>query len=246
MPDEGEIRVNRLDPNRKAVWSGGQWYEIGGNAGSKPLPVGVQKLEADELEQLGAAGSMNQTIATNRDRLERGSLDVGPLANKISEAKNWLGRSDESSRNYASFRAGLEKMRNDSLRLNKGTQTEGDATRAWNELMANLNDEGLVAQRLEEIQAMNDRVIQQRTTTINQRRRQYGLEGINPADYGAGKVKAPVPRAARSASDSMRRDLNAPFGSERNPYVARDMDTLNRLPKGSYVIAPNGDFGVID
>lgn len=35
MPAEGEIRVNRLDPNRKAVFQGGVWVEqTGGGAGA--------------------------------------------------------------------------------------------------------------------------------------------------------------------------------------------------------------------
>lgn len=62
--------------------------------------------------------------------------------------------------------------------------------------------------------------------------------------------KAPVPKAANATYDRMRAsraiDIKAPFGTQRNPFVARDMDTMNRLPKGSYVVAPNGDFGIIE
>lgn len=38
MPAEGEVRVNRLDPSRRAVFRGGQWYEEGG--GSQAAPGG--------------------------------------------------------------------------------------------------------------------------------------------------------------------------------------------------------------
>lgn len=68
------------------------------------------------------------------------------------------------------------------------------------------------------------------------------------ADQGGAVKKPPVPAAALAAQARMRAALNtsAPFGTERNPYIARDEDTLKRLPKGSYAIAPNGDYGVID
>lgn len=55
-----------------------------------------------------------------------------------------------------------------------------------------------------------------------------------------------IPAAARRASDAFRRNLDAPFGSKDNPFIARDEATLNRLPKGSYAIAPDGSYGVID
>jgi hypothetical protein len=189
MPQEGEIKTNRMDPNRKAVWSGGQWYEIGGG-GQKPLPVGVQKLEADDLEMLGAAGSISRSIGTNRQRIDGGELNLGPIENRLSEAKNWIGMSDPNSRNYASFRSSLEKMRNDSLRLNKGVQTEGDAVRAWNEIMANINDEALVSQRLSEIEQINARAAEFRGQVINQRRQQYGQTPIDTKTY-MGNAFAP-------------------------------------------------------
>lgn len=60
--------------------------------------------------------------------------------------------------------------------------------------------------------------------------------------------KGAVPKAANATYERMRPsvDVKSPFGSQKNPYVARDWDTLNRLPKGSYAVAPNGDFGIVD
>lgn len=51
---------------------------------------------------------------------------------------------------------------------------------------------------------------------------------------------------ARRASDAYRRDTNKPFGTRENPFVARDEDTANNLPVGSYVIMPNGRLGVVE
>jgi hypothetical protein len=89
--------------------------------------------------------------------IKNGALDLGPVKNLEYQARNAGGMSTPQSQKYASFTAGLEKLRNDSLRLNKGVQTDGDAQRAWNELMANINDPGVVKARLKEIRDINAR-----------------------------------------------------------------------------------------
>lgn len=239
----------------------------------KPLPVGVQKMEADDLDAIFAAGSTKATMAKNLDRLGRDELKLGPVANLVSEGRNWAGMSDANSRNYSSFRSDLEKMRNDSLRLNKGVQTEGDAQRAWNELLKNVNDEELVAQRLQEIQGINDRALQFRTQVVNQRRSQYGAPLIDPDDYAPKStggampwakslpegVRAQLPRAPADNQPSkavigeierMKKvgewDGAKPRGSEANPFVAVNPRIAARLPKGSYYLDAKGDLYVQD
>lgn len=54
------------------------------------------------------------------------------------------------------------------------------------------------------------------------------------------------PTAALKASDAFKRNTKAPFGSQDNPFVARDQATLENLPAGSYAIAPNGDYVRVD
>ena len=72
---------------------------------------------------------------------------------------------------------------------------------------------------------------------------------------GAARTDAPrkpmsVPKPARSTYEagvsSGRFDTKAKIGTEAHPYVARDMATANRLPKGTYVILPNGALGVVE
>lgn len=66
--------------------------------------------------------------------------------------------------------------------------------------------------------------------------------------------RAPIPEAARTAYQRLykdgRIDPQAPVGTEKNPYQARDAATLQALDtpanRGKYVITPNGDLGVID
>ena len=116
-------------------------------------------------------------------QIDEGKIKLGLVENLKSQSKNYLGSSDESSRNFASLKSSLEKMRNDSLRLNKGVQTEGDSVRAWNELFQNLNDTGTVKQRLGEIQKINQRAVYLRKMNLQAIRSNYGLENIDTEGF---------------------------------------------------------------
>lgn len=222
MPAEGEVRVNRLDPSRRAVFRGGQWYEEGGGASARPagkatghLPATVQKFEEEDMAAINTASGINSRLGPTRQRLDNGQLNLGPIANLVSEGRNWAGMSDQNSRKYASFRADLEKMRNDSLRLNKGVQTEGDAQRAWNEVFKNMNDEKLVSQRLSEIEQINNEAIRFRETALNTRRRGFGVPELDTSSLKAGNPLA----AAGQPQTRMRstRQMGAEAATRQRP-----------------------------
>lgn len=75
-----------------------------------------------------------------------------------------------------------------------------------------------------------------------------------PAPATAATTTPARPRVAPEAA--MRRqqalkaagrlDLTRPRGSQTNPYIAKDQATADRLPKGSYVIMPDGSLGVVE
>lgn len=137
-------------------------------------------------------------------QLDSGTLKLGPIKNLVSGARNFIGESSENSRNFASAKASLEKLRNDSLRLNKGTQTEGDAVRAWNELFANINDQEVVRKRLAEIQNINVRAINSHELTIKNIRDNYNAAPVDTSS------RANVPPAVTDAANGKARPpLNA-------------------------------------
>jgi hypothetical protein len=112
-------------------------------------------MQQEALDALGVASSVNADLGALEQQIEAGELDFGPVSNLTNTARNMAGMSNAKSRNFATFKSSLERLRNESLRLNAGVQTEGDAQRAWNELFQNINDTDLVKQRLKEIQATN-------------------------------------------------------------------------------------------
>jgi hypothetical protein len=146
-------------------------------------------MQSEAVDAINTASGINSQLDGVAKQIEGGKLDFGPVSNAVSGARNWAGMSNEQSKNLASFRSTIEKLRNDSLRLNTGVQTDGDAQRAWNELFTNINDTGLVKQRLVEIQAINKRAEQLQRMRVDQIRGNYNLPPmeIDTATKPAGK-----------------------------------------------------------
>ena len=157
-----------------------QELEQKGAGANKPLPVGALKLRIEAKDAADTADGINQRLSTVEKRIEDGKLSLGPVKNVMNSALNFSGISTEESRNLASFKAELEKLRNDSLRLNKGVQTEGDSQRAWNEILTNINDQELVKQRLAEVKQINERAKNLRLMEIDSINRNYGVQGDSP------------------------------------------------------------------
>lgn len=164
---------------------------------SQKLPTSALKMQQEELDAIGTSSTINADLGAIESQIDNGKLKLGAVSNLAAKAKNFVGASDESSRNLATFQATLEKLRNDSLRLNKGVQTEGDAQRAWNELVANINDPKLVKQRLGEIRKINERATTLRKMNIDAIRTNFGVE---PMDTSAREVQPPAVGGSAPAS----------------------------------------------
>jgi len=164
-----------------------EWEKKGGKVAAKPMPATALKMQNEALDAIGAASSLNADLGAFADMVEQGKLKLGLTANMLGATRNYMGASTPESRNLASFKANLERLRNESLRLNKGVQTEGDAVRAWNEILANINDPELVKQRLREVQKVNERAAQLKQMEVDIIRGNYGRD---PMDV-SGRTNVP-------------------------------------------------------
>lgn len=162
---------------------------------AKPLPSSALKMQQESLDKIGIASSINADLAGLERQIETGKLSFGPISNVLNTGRNLAGISSEQSRNFGTFKSTLERLRNESLRLNTGVQTDGDAQRAWNELFQNINDTGLVKQRLAEIQAINQRGAELQRLRIDSIRSEYGAEPLDPSAY----IKQPAAIGAPAA-----------------------------------------------
>lgn len=167
-----------------------------------------------ELEAVRGAGAINDILGRHRQRIENGELNLGALANGLAPLANGIGLGDDNSRNYQSLRSDLERMRNQSLRLNSGVQTEGDAQRAWNELFGNLTDEPFVLQRMAEIEGLNDQAIAQRRSNIDAIRIPYGFPEVSDGEL--------FPESEPDARNDTRAGLQPGYTSGDHQYMGGD------------------------
>lgn len=124
---------------------------------AKPLSAAQSRQLESYLGEIESLGATNSEIDRMDQLIESGALNLGPMTNATSSVLNRLGVSNPNSRNFAEFQATIQKVVNDSLRLNKGTQTEGDAQRAATEILKSPNDEEVVRAQLARLRALNDR-----------------------------------------------------------------------------------------
>ena len=138
------------------------------------------KAEDEDFTALDLSDGINDDVGTYIDLLESGEMTLYFADGVEDFVSSGLGISNEDTANRAKFDAFLNKLRNDTLRLNKGTQTEGDAERALKEISTNRNDEKIVIAQLQELQRVNARAIKNRRRAINRRRKN---EGVDPFDF---------------------------------------------------------------
>lgn len=150
---------------------------------SKPLPSQALKMQQTALDAIGVASNTQSDIDAVLKQIDSKKLKFGLVSNALNKARDNTIGSSEESRNLSSFKSSIEKMRNDSLRLNAGVQTDGDAQRAWNELFENINDTELVKQRLGEIKKINARAVGLHKLNVENVRANYGKPELDTSRY---------------------------------------------------------------
>lgn len=147
----------------------------GAAAGAKPLPTAALKELLGVEDAMGAAQNVSSMIKKHSERMADGSLVVGPVDSIGAQFRTRLGMSNANDVNLNEYRADLTKIVNESLRLNSGVQTEGDAQRAANELM-DANDPATAARALRRLQEYNTRAIDLQKRKAELVRRNYGQD----------------------------------------------------------------------
>ncbi len=182
-----------IDAAKFGLQRAGQWNPGGKSAGTlgdsgKPLPVGALKELLAVEDALGGTQVLGGIIAKNRERLDNGTLQIGPLQSLIGSVRTGLGVAGDSDVALNEWNSDLTKIVNESLRLNKGVQTEGDAQRAANELM-NARDAKTVRAALGRLEGFNNQAIQLQRQKQNLINSNYGRTST------LGEPAATSPRA---------------------------------------------------
>lgn len=190
-----------IDGAQFALQRAGQWNPAGKNAGgNSPLPVSALRELLGVEDALGGTQVLADIISKNAQRLADGSLQVSPTSSLLARGRTLAGIATPGDVNYNEWQADLTKIVNESLRLNKGVQTEGDAQRAANELMS-ANDPATAAAALKRLAGFNQQAVelqQRKAALINSNYGRTASPGAMPSAveaFGGGAAPAPVPAA---------------------------------------------------
>lgn len=158
---------------------------------ASPIPeTALKEIDAMETDILTAQTAMDKAQSWI-SRIDEGKFTPGLYNNITSTAKNYIGASDEQSRAFADFSTDIEVLRNAVLLLHKGVQTEGDAVRAMNTILANKNDPGVIKVQMAKLAELNNRAIQMRNSQIDRRLTNYGREATPRTQQPAAPPAAP-------------------------------------------------------
>jgi hypothetical protein len=169
------------------------------------MPSAIVKEQNDLIDKVNVAQGLEASMNKFVGQIDAGGLDLGLMANLENKARNKVGMSTEESRNLTSFKSTLERLRNESLRLNTGVQTDGDAQRAWKELIDGIEDPLNVRQRLNEIAEINRKGALLQNQKLNIMRNEYGRGEMNiPNIYAPSQPAAnqPAPKLQKNADGS--------------------------------------------
>ena len=197
-------RMSVLDAMGKPI----QGYKAPIN--QKPIPATIQKAEDADYEAGQAAANLANDANRYLKSIKSGAIPFGLRARAFVGASNLVGSENPEVIARNDFERFKTQLVNESLRLNKGTQTEGDAVRAAKELQGaeSAADAGKAIQVLRDL---NARKAQDLQSSITRRRSNAKLE--------APEVQLEVPKF--------------------EPHVFTDADYAN-LPKGATFVDPKG------
>lgn len=197
----------------------------------RPLPAGMQTAEDNDIKIIQGAAGINTRLGHYADLIDKGELSLGPGSNFLSGVQNFTGTSSRGSQNYALFQSDLENLRNESLRLNAGPQTDSDAQRAWNELITNINDPQVVKRQIKRIQDLNTQASGFKQQAIAIRRARNGADAFDFQSLGVPQAGAPVTAPPPPPSGQT--------GPKSTPIIKTQAE-FDALPSGAMYVEPDG------
>lgn len=184
--------------------------------GEKVLPAGALKLESEDVTTGYETAQLADDINGQINSLISNKVDFSPAKNVKLATLSAIGSTDPEVLAYNDFQRFQTKLVSDSLRLNKGTQTEGDAIRASNELSKARSTQDAISS-LQKLRDINAKAVETRNKIIASRRKTGGMT----EDRGyAAPEQVPVPQFPKV------------FFNEKDP-------SFESLPKGTVFIDGN-------
>ena len=151
-----------------------------------PLPTDARKAEEEDFSALQSYDNLIQDIGGIIDDFGydpktdefKGPLDIG-LGGFVRGSMGVVGlgkENEETAKARQEFDRFKTRLVNESLRLNKGVQTEGDAQRAAREL-GSAKTEATAYAAVQELLRINERARANKAASIQRRRDRFGVRG---------------------------------------------------------------------
>jgi hypothetical protein len=140
----------------------------------KVLPAGALKMEGENITAAYESANLASQVDSQIKSLINSKINFSPVKNVQLATASALGSTDPEVLAYNDFQQFKTKLVNDTLRLNKGTQTEGDAVRAANEL-TNARSTQDDIRSLQKIRDINAKAVAMQNQIVASRRRAGGL-----------------------------------------------------------------------
>lgn len=157
----------------------------------KPLPVGALKELLAVEDSIGVAERVFRTAAKHLGRIADGKLKINPAMGLAARGRTAFGAANANDVNYNELVADRTQLVNDSLLLNKGVQTEGDAQRAANALM-NSEDEASTIRAFQRLVEINKQGMALQNRKAEVVRANYGQGRSQAAERAQTSVDADV------------------------------------------------------
>lgn len=140
----------------------------------KVLPPTAMKLESEDLDKALSGTTLSNDINKQINSILTTGVNFNFANNARLAIQAATGSTDPETLAYQDYKNFITRMTNESLRLNKGTQTEGDAQRAVNELGKATSPEAVV-RALATLRDLNAKKVEDANSLISARRKSSGL-----------------------------------------------------------------------
>lgn len=146
------------------------------------LSGALQKSEGDDIDAIVSLDNINKDANYYDGLIENKKLEFGVMDTAGDWYKGVTGNQGEEEINSSNFNTFIQKLANDSLKLAKGVQTEGDAQRVKKELLDayDSNNSKVIQDKLRKIIQFNQRSMELRKKQISIRR---DGQNVKPFDF---------------------------------------------------------------
>jgi len=209
----------------------------------KETPSWLGKAEFESFDRIGGARGLVEDTSKYINKFASGQIPVGVIESPYTATKAALGVNDEDVVAYKDFARFKKQLVNESLRLNKGVQTEGDAQRAAAEFESARSEADHIA-AMTRLRQVNQRAIANELEKVR-----LGREGAGVSMKGMPEMPQynayQLPNSPKALEIANRFSWEALSDKDypaiqipSNEKIADEI--VDRLPEGAYFVGPDG------